>query len=42
MKLDFVTTAFLNLPSATESPYERDCYLSAPLESQTTGPQSNN
>ena len=22
------------------SPYERDCYLGAPLESQTTGPQS--
>ena len=24
------------------SPYERDCYLRAPLESQTTGPQTNN
>ena len=25
-----------------ESPYERDCYLGVPLESQTTGPQTNN
>ena len=25
-----------------DSPYERDCYLTAPLESQTTGPQTNN
>ena len=23
-------------------PYERDCYLGEPLESQTTGPQTNN
>ena len=25
-----------------ESPYERDCYLRVPLESQITGPQTNN
>ena len=24
------------------SPYERDCYLGVPLESQTTGPQTIN
>ena len=29
-------------PGLLGSPYERNCYLRVPLESQTTGPQTNN
>jgi len=41
-KLPKLTSWWCFPESSVGSPYERDCYLWAPPESQTTGPQTTN